>query len=121
MSIQHESRMQAAFFQWMHYAHRAESKVCFAVPNGGRRDLREAISLKREGVRPGVPDVALCVPRGTKHGLFIEFKIKPNKPSALQQEMMLRLEEQGYQCAVCYDLDHAIAVVESYLQGDLNF
>lgn len=95
--------------------------MCFAVPNGGRRDIREAMSLKKEGVRPGVPDLILATPRGAHGALFIEFKIKPNKPSVLQQEMMERLEEQGYKCAVCYTLDQAIKVVEDYLQGDSNF
>ena len=31
----------------------------FAVPNGGKRSLRTAIQLKREGVRAGAPDLVL--------------------------------------------------------------
>lgn len=31
----------------------------FAVPNGGRRDIKEAAKLKREGVRRGVPDLVI--------------------------------------------------------------
>jgi hypothetical protein len=46
----------------------------FAIPNGGLRDPRTAASLKAEGVKSGVPDVFLPIPRHGLAGLFIELK-----------------------------------------------
>ena len=41
-----------------------ELSMLYAVPNGGRRDKAEAAHLKRQGVRAGVPDLCLAVPKG---------------------------------------------------------
>lgn len=44
------------------------------IPNGGTRDAVEAKHLKQQGVKSGVPDLCLPVPRGQYHGLYIEIK-----------------------------------------------
>lgn len=117
MRIPHEARMQKAFFKWLFYTHREVRRVSFAIPNGGGRDIREAVSMKHAGLTPGVPDIMIAVPRGTFAGLFIEFKILPNRPTILQFEMMDNLSQQGYKCVVCYTLDTAITYTEEYLKG----
>ena len=43
----------------------------FAVPNGGARDAKTGKKLKAEGVKPGVPDIALVI-NGAPH--FLELK-----------------------------------------------
>jgi hypothetical protein len=48
-----------------------ELRLMFAIPNGGSRDKREAANLKAEGVKSGVPDVFLPVPRHNYLVLFI--------------------------------------------------
>lgn len=40
------------------------------IPNGGTRDAVEAKHLKQQGVKSGVPDLCLPVPRGQYHGLY---------------------------------------------------
>lgn len=37
------------------------------IPNGGSRNQLEAANLKRQGVKAGVPDLCLPVPRNGKH------------------------------------------------------
>ena len=51
--------------------------VFFAVPNGGKRDMRTAMTLKREGVRAGAPDLVLvnCAPSDGRP-VMIEMKRK---------------------------------------------
>lgn len=112
--------MQKAFIKWLFYAHREVREVSWAIPNGGTRDIREAVSLKQEGVTAGAPDVHINVPRGIFHGLLIEFKVSPNKPSLVQVKMMANLTKQGYKCAVCYTLDSAIELVDSYLKEEAS-
>ena len=92
-------------------------KLIFAVPNGGRRDMIEAVNLKRQGVRRGVPDVACMIPNTKYYGLFIEFKVGTNKPSEFQIEMMTNLESVGYLCEVCYSSADAIDLLENYLNS----
>lgn len=70
-----ESSEQKALIKWCEY-----SKVpIFHIPNGGTRNPKEAAELKRQGVKPGVPDLFIPLPRGSKHGMFIEMKYGKNK------------------------------------------
>ena len=89
----------------------------FAIPNGGARDKVTGGKLKAEGVRAGVPDLFLAVPSGMFAGLFLELKVKPNRPRTNQMEWMQRLRQRGYKVVVCYDtVQSVIDAIESYLE-----
>lgn len=60
---------QVQLFEWSENL--PELKLMHAIPNGGKRDIRVALKLKEEGVKPGVPDIFLPLSRGGKHGLYI--------------------------------------------------
>ena len=90
-------------------------QLIFAIPNGGHRHVAVASKLKAEGVRKGVPDLMLPVANPPYHGLFIEMKVKPNKPSAEQLIWIKQLTEQGYKAVVCYSWQDALATIKSYL------
>ncbi len=49
-----------------------EKARLFAVPNGGKRDIRTASILKSMGVRSGVPDLVLILDKGRT--IWIELK-----------------------------------------------
>ena len=108
---------QVALFKWA--AHMAlrhpELDLLFAVPNGGKRDKIIALQMQREGVKPGVPDVCLPVPRQGWHGLFIELKYGRNTPTEYQLSWLERLIEQGYLAVVCYGWEEAVDVIKDYL------
>lgn len=90
----------------------------FAVPNGGVRSKITAKLLQAEGVRAGVPDLMLAVPRGGKSGLFIEMKRAKkslSKVSDAQKDWHKRLTFAGYAVAVCYGADEAIKTIKAYL------
>lgn len=112
-----EHQHQAALFRWAGFQCRGrpELLLLFAIPNGGFRHPATAARLKAEGVKPGVPDVCLPVPRGEFHGLFIEMKAGRNKPTISQVAWHRLLSQQGYRVAVCYSMDAAIEVIEGYL------
>ena len=91
-------------------------KLSFAVPNGGKRT--SAISgaiLKREGVRPGVPDWWLPVPRRNFHGVVIEFKTRKGVISREQTEYLTELRCRGWIAEVCRSVDEGIDTLNSYL------
>lgn len=96
-----------------------ELRLLFHIPNGGRRDAREAAKFKAMGVKPGVPDLFLPVPRGTYHGLWIELKAGDRGRTSREQDSWLtQLRAQGYAACVCHGGKMALSVLTSYLQGE---
>jgi hypothetical protein len=112
-----ESTEQQALFEWAEFAAKKtpELKLLFAVPNGGKRDKVTAAILKREGVKSGVPDICLPVPRNEFHGLYIEMKFGKNKPSQNQLWWIEQLRQQGYRVDVCYGWGDAVKVIVGYM------
>ena len=104
----------AAYNVWLH----PELQLMFHVPNGGSRDVREAHNLKMQGVKAGVPDICLPIPRGQYHGMFIE--MKKSKGGVVSQEQkgwLMRLNEQGYKAIVAHGFEEAKTAIEKYLRG----
>jgi len=67
--------------------------ICyFAVPNGGHRHMLVAKKLKAEGVKAGVPDLAI-VHNGKYYG--IEVKTPKGRLSENQKLMITLLENNG--------------------------
>ena len=87
----------------------------FSIPNGGSRNVIEAVNLKAEGVRSGVPDLFLSVPRGGLSGFFIELKVGKNKPSDKQIEFVTSARLRGYKADVFWSADDVISAIKKYL------
>lgn len=104
--------------QWTAYAMGTypELNLLYHVPNGGKRNAAEAAHLKRQGVKAGVPDLCLPVPRGKYHGLYIELKAKNNQPTETQIDWLKALAAQGFKTAVCWGFEAARSVIESYMR-----
>ena len=90
----------------------------FHIPNGGSRQIAEAVHLKRMGVKAGVPDLFLPYPVEPWHGLWIEMKSLTGRPTALQKEWIEWLREQGYAAYVCKGAEAAINCLLMYLKGE---
>ena len=80
----------------------------------------EAVNLKRQGVKSGLPDMFLPVPKGSFYGLWIELKVGKNKTSENQDKWIDELCSQGYRCEVCYGFDEAVSVLKGYLSEVSN-
>ena len=95
-----------------------ELKLLYHVPNGSSRSKAEAGRLRAEGVKAGVPDLCLPVPRGKYHGLYIELKRqRGGRASDNQVEWLDALSKQGYQVALCRGWETAAEMILKYLQG----
>lgn len=93
-----------------------EAQLLIAIPNGSYRKPLEAIRLKREGVKPGAPDLVLLVPRGGFHGLCIEMKrADGGVVSVAQKKMHALLIEQGYMVKICSGAVEAYTALEQYV------
>lgn len=92
-------------------------QMLYHVPNGGSRNRVEAAKLKRMGVRAGVPDLVLPVPRNGYAGLYIELKVGENRPSKNQKNWLEKLALQGYKAVVCYGGNEVIEILEQYIKS----
>lgn len=91
--------------------------MLFHIPNGGSRNAAEAANLKRQGVKPGVPDLFLAVPAGEYHGLFIELKRrKGGRVSEHQRAWLGALGRQGYKAVIANGAKEALDVIVEYIK-----
>ena len=116
--VQHEENEQITVFKWAAMQQKVypELALLHHVPNGGQRNKVTAARLKAAGVKSGVPDICLPVPKDEFHGLYIELKYGKNKPSENQKQWIEQLNKQGYKAKVCYGAEEAIAVIKEYLK-----
>jgi hypothetical protein len=113
-----ESEKQTALFEWAALAKGKypELDLLYHVPNGGSRNKIEAGRLQAQGVKAGVPDLCLPVPRGEYHSLYIELKrIKGGSASAEQEQWIDFLRGQGYAAEICKGWMQAKELIEGYL------
>ncbi|MET0084855.1 MAG: VRR-NUC domain-containing protein, partial [Sedimenticola sp.] len=114
---QNEHQEQAALFRWAEFARarHPELELMFAIPNGGHRHKAVAARMKVEGVKRGVPDICVPVPRDGYHGLYIELKTARGTASKEQKLWLRQLQTQGYRVAVCRGWEAARGLIENYL------
>ena len=119
MAAATEHHEQVALFRWARFAAagRPELRLLHAIPNGGHRHKAVAARMKAEGVRSGVPDVFLPVPRGGFAGLYVEMKTRRGRVSEEQRRWIDALCAQGYRAEVCRDWNAARQLIEDYLGG----
>lgn len=119
ISFPTEAQEQTALFQWaaMMQGRIPELALLHSVPNGGSRHPIEAVHLKQQGVKPGIPDIFLPCARGQYHGLYIEMKRrKGGRVSVEQKKMILALQAQGYKAEVCRGWEDARDTICEYLR-----
>lgn len=89
----------------------------FAIPNGGKRNAKEAYFMKLSGVKSGVPDLFIPLPCGEFSGLFIELKVGKNKPTENQVKWIELLRKNGYRVEVLYSFEEFKKIVERYIKN----
>lgn len=99
----------------------------FAIPNGGSRGSTKADAmivggrLKATGVKAGVSDIFLPIPRHGRAGLFIEMKKSPahggkaGDASPKQLEFGEFVMEQGFGFVICCGWIEAVDVIEQWM------
>ena len=119
-----EHAEQVAIFDWAETAKGQipELGMLFSIPNAGgyvggyRSNVARVMQMKREGVKSGVPDICLPVPRGKYHGLFIELKREGGTATENQLGWLAALRKQGYASFLCTGAESAISVIKWYLK-----
>lgn len=124
-----EDNHQEMLFTWAKYAKVALpngeaiklSDALYAIPNGGKRDKREAVRLKRQGVKAGVSDTHLPIASNGFHGLWIELK-RPivkgeSKPTVQSSQIswIVTVETLGHKGVIAYGYEQAKKAIIDYL------
>lgn len=88
---------------------RLKKIFCFAVPNGGLRNLKTAAFLKKEGATAGVSDL-IILRKG--ECIFVEIKTKTGRQSPEQKVFQAAVELLGFKYLIFRNLDDAINFVK---------
>lgn len=131
-----ESVLQIQVFAWAAaMEHRwPELALLHAIPNSGgftgnyRQNMLRVLAMKKQGVKPGVPDIHLPVARGGFTGFYGEMKriiLHPTKTKGVRQERTRttpeqdawaeRLREQGHYVCTAWIAEEMQAELERYL------
>lgn len=101
-----------------------ELKWVFAIPNGGSRGdskssaMFQGAMMKAEGVRSGVSDIFVPIPRHNLHGLFIEMKRADGGTlSPIQKVFGEDMRSMGYGFVCCHGWVEAANVIMQWLYG----
>lgn len=99
----------------------------FSIPNGAHVTKAQRGKLVSEGMRAGVSDMFLPVPRNGYHGLWLEMKapeirhhrtnniLKPKGATKQNQKDWLKnMHDRGYACGIVYGKLEAINAILSY-------
>lgn len=115
-----EDAHHTALMDWIRL-HPDIDAFTFHTPNGGRRNKIEAARFKAMGVKRGIPDFAIMIPRAGYHGLWVELKApKPNdaRVTSEQREWIDKLRRNHYVAEVCYGWDAGRELIERYMAMD---
>ena len=107
-----EDRLQAALWQYIQLT-KHKDVLCFAVPNGGSRNVIEAVKLKRMGVTPGVSDLLLF---HDNKSFALELKTEKGKVSEHQDEFLAAWRDTGdsFFAAVAHGFDNAVEILRAW-------
>lgn len=123
MMIPTEAEEQESLFRWAAYSRvkYPELDLLYHIPNEGQRKPVTGYRLKRQGLRPGVPDICLPVPNVVNTALYIELKRRDGgRISESQRWWITQLNKVGCRAVVCRGWDEARAEIERYLGGRLE-
>lgn len=110
-----EDNLQQTCVQWFRLQY--PDRIIFHIPNGGKRNLFEAVRFKKLGVTKGLPDLCIPEPMSPFNGMFIELKAPKKKPTHEQNEMLTRLGLRGYKTTWCNSFEDFKLKIENYFNN----
>jgi hypothetical protein len=114
-----ESKLQQHCVKWFKYQYPKYSKLLFAIPNGGSRNIKEAAKLKREGVVAGISDLILLLANKHYNCLCLETKTKEkySRQSESQKQWQKEVENNGSKYVVFRNFDEFEKIVIEYINN----
>lgn len=116
MSLKPEQIEHINLVNWFKYNFPELEEDFHHFANERRCSVQEGRTLKRMGVKKGVPDFFLAVPQDEFHGCWIELKAGKGKLTPEQEQFLYRKTQRGYFCVSCTGADIAKEVIMCYLK-----
>lgn len=112
-----ESSIQKAVMQWVNL-NPILRKVVIHVPNEGKRTKSYGKLLKDMGMRSGVSDLFIAMPRHGYGGAWFELKKKNGLITENQRKFLNDMHDQHYFTAICYSIEETIETIQWYCFDD---
>jgi hypothetical protein len=120
-----ESDMQQCCMRYFNSKYPEFKPYFIAIPNAQKREIKtdkkgrkyvpSANKQIAEGMKAGVWDIFIAIPKGKNHGLWLEMKIKPNKLSPLQQQFYTDIRKMDYACEVIFSFEQFKTCIDWYM------
>lgn len=105
--IPNENNLQAEIYKWFNNNYCLKSHnsraIIFSIPNGGTRNIREAMTFKATGLLKGASDLIVIFPNGKL--CFVELKFDKGIRSSEQKDFECRVSSLGYEYHLIRSLD----------------
>lgn len=101
-----EDQIQAEIYQWYNntfcLASHDPQCIIFSVPNGGTRNIKEALLLKATGVVAGVSDLIVIKQNEI---IFVEVKTDIGNQSKQQKDFQRKVQKLGFKYILVRSLE----------------
>ena len=105
--MKNENNLQQQIYLWFNnnycLTNSPNRGIIFSIPNGGTRNVREAMTLKATGLLKGASDLVVIFPNGKL--CFVELKIIKGVQSSEQKDFEQRIINAGYEYHLVRSLD----------------
>jgi hypothetical protein len=111
-----ERQFQKLVIEYIDKCYPQIGSLCFHVPlELLRREEHTAGMFHSLGARAGVADVVILVLRGAYHGLLIELKVPPRRPTDSQTTFLEAARAQGYAACWSDSINTVLKLIDVYL------
>lgn len=97
--MKNENNLQAEIYKWFSNTYCLKSHnpraIIFSIPNGGTRNIREAMTFKATGLLKGASDLVVIFPNGKL--CFVELKTDKGVQSTEQKDFECRVSSLGFE------------------------
>lgn len=125
-----EHDQQVMVVRWFKMQYPKYKDCIMSIPNGsvinGQANSKVFARLKwmiAEGFKAGASDLFIAVPRGGKHGMWVEMKDIKKTLSSVTEAQIDHIEcmkESGYEAIWAAGFDIAKAAIHTYMSQDEN-
>jgi len=115
MSLKDEQIASINIVNWFHETFPEFADDFHHFANERRCSQHEGRTLKRMGVKRGVPDYFLALSCGGYHGMWMEVKVGKGKLLKEQIDFLDRKTKRGYMCMAVWGEEAAKAFILSYM------
>lgn len=115
--IWRERQFQALVIEFIDKCYPQVGSLCFHVPlELLRREKHTAGMFHALGARAGVADIVMLVARGAYHGLLVELKVPPRRPTDTQVNFLECARREGYAACWSDSINTVLKLIDVYLK-----